>query len=103
MPAVDGVDLGEMRDAIHAARKLAIVYVDEQGRHTARTIRSIAMAYYVDVTVIAAWCELRDDFRHFRADRIASARLLDERFTADRARLAAQWLALNKTREDAPL
>ena len=38
-----------------------------------RTIRPIAMAYYVDVTVVGAWCELRSDFRHFRADRILSA------------------------------
>jgi predicted DNA-binding transcriptional regulator YafY len=102
-PAVTGVDLAEIRDAIHAARKMAIAYVDEKGRRTARTIRPIAMAYYVDVTVIAAWCELRQDFRHFRADRITSAQLLDERFTAESARLTAQWMVLSKEREEAPV
>jgi predicted DNA-binding transcriptional regulator YafY len=100
-PAISAVDLGEVREAIHAARKMSIAYADEQGRRTTRTIRPIAMAYYVDVTVIAAWCELRGDFRHFRADRITSARLLDERFTSDRARLTAQWMALSKQREEA--
>jgi predicted DNA-binding transcriptional regulator YafY len=102
-PAVTGVDLAEIRDAIHAARKMAITYVDEKGRRTTRTIRPIAMAYYVDVTVIAAWCELRNDFRHFRADRITAARLLDERFTSESARLTAQWMALSKAREEAPV
>jgi predicted DNA-binding transcriptional regulator YafY len=102
-PAVTGVDLAEIRDAIHAARKMAITYVDEKGRRTTRTIRPIAMAYYVDVTVIAAWCELRNDFRHFRADRITAARLLDERFTSESARLTAQWMALSKEREEAPV
>ena len=41
--------------------KIAIEYVDERQRRTARTILPIAMAYSVDVTVIAAWCELRQD------------------------------------------
>ena len=44
-PAVTAIDLAEVRDAIHAARKIAIAYVDEKGRRTARTIWPIAMAY----------------------------------------------------------
>jgi predicted DNA-binding transcriptional regulator YafY len=99
-PEVRGIDLAEVRDAIHAARKVAIAYVDESGRRTERTIRPIAMAYYVDVTVIAGWCELRRDFRHFRADRIVSARFLDEYFSAESARLVKQWMSLSKERAD---
>ncbi len=102
-PAVTGIDLAEVRDAIHAARKMSIVYVDEKSRRTARTIRPIAMAYYVDVAVIAAWCELRRDFRYFRADRIVSAQVLDEGFASESARLTARWMALSKAREDAPV
>ncbi len=60
------------------------------------------MAYYVDVTLIGAWCELRNDFRHFRVDRILTSQLLDERFSADSARLTAEWLALGKDRPHAP-
>src|SRR6516162_509360 len=41
-----------MRDAIHDARKVAITYIDERGQHTQGTIHPIAMAYYVDVTVL---------------------------------------------------
>jgi predicted DNA-binding transcriptional regulator YafY len=36
------------------------------------------MAYYGDVSLISAWCELRQDFRSFRVDRILSSQLLDE-------------------------
>ena len=100
-PPVTGIDLADLRDAIHAARKIRIAYIDEQARRTERTICPIAIAYYVDVTVIAAWCELRDNFRHFRADRIQSARLLDEDFAARRSQLAAQWIAFSKNRQDA--
>ena len=92
-----------MRDAIHDARKVAIAYIDEQGRHTHRTIRPIAMAYYVDVALLGAWCELRNDFRNFRVDRISDARLLDERFIAESGRLLAGWLALPKHRPEESL
>ena len=98
-PAAKGIDLAEVRSAIHAARKLRIAYLDAQGRRTRRTIWPIAMAYYVDVTLIAAWCELRNDFRHFRVDRITRSTTLDERFAADHAKLLAEWLALPKDRE----
>jgi predicted DNA-binding transcriptional regulator YafY len=99
--AADWVDLAEVRSAIHAARKLRIAYLDEAGRRTQRTIWPIAMAYYVDVTLIAAWCELRNDFRHFRVDRITRSTVLDERFEADHTKLLADWLALPKERQTA--
>ncbi len=97
-----GVDLAEVRGAIHAARKMAIDYADDKGRRTHRTIWPIAMAYYVDVSLIGAWCELRQDFRSFRVDRIVKSRLLDEHFPPDHGRLAAAWLALSKDRPGTP-
>jgi len=100
-PPVTGIDPAVLRDAIHEARKMAIAYVDERGQYTHRTVRPIAMAYYVDVTVLGAWCELRNDFRNFRVDRISNAQLLDERFLAESSRLMAEWLALPKHRLDA--
>jgi predicted DNA-binding transcriptional regulator YafY len=87
-----GVDPAEVRSAIRATRKLRIAYADEQGRRTRRTIRPIAMVYYVDVTLIAAWCELRTDFRHFRIERIGSCTILDEHFDGAED-LMKQWLA----------
>ena len=51
------------------------------------------MAYYVDVTVVAAWCELRQDFRHFRVERIVASNLLAETFPAS-GELVKRWLAL---------
>jgi predicted DNA-binding transcriptional regulator YafY len=98
-PAATGVDLTEVRSAIHASRKLRIAYLDAQGGRTRRTIWPIAMAYYVDVTLIAAWCELRNDFRHFRVDRIARSTTLDEFFVADHVKLLGEWLALPKDGE----
>jgi predicted DNA-binding transcriptional regulator YafY len=93
-----GADLAEVRAAIRDSRKLYIAYADEQGRRTNRTIWPIAMAYYVDVTLVGAWCELRADYRNFRVERIASSRVLDERFDQDNGRLFREWSALPKER-----
>ena len=100
-PVVAGIDPAELRGAIHEARKVAITYIDETGHRTYRTIRPVAMAYYVDATLLGAWCELRNDFRNFRVDRILAADLLDEWFPGESAKLTAAWLALPKNRPDA--
>jgi predicted DNA-binding transcriptional regulator YafY len=97
----EGIDLAAARRAIRETRKMRIAYVNETGVRSERVIWPIAMAYYVDVTLIGAWCELRTDYRNFRVDRIAAAQVLDERFPADNGRLFAEWLALRKERPDA--
>jgi predicted DNA-binding transcriptional regulator YafY len=97
-PPVDGIDLSVARHAIRERRKMRLVYADEQARQSERTVWPVAMAYYVDATLLAAWCELRGDYRHFRADRIVRATLLDERYPDHGGRLAADWLALQKER-----
>jgi predicted DNA-binding transcriptional regulator YafY len=87
-----GADLSVIRAAIRDERKLHIDYVDEQGRTSARTIWPFAVAYYVEATLISAWCELRDDFRHFRADRVQGLTVLDIGFPVSGRTLLADWL-----------
>jgi predicted DNA-binding transcriptional regulator YafY len=99
-PPSTGIDPSELRCAIREARKVAVTYIDEHGHRTHRAVRPIAMAYYVDVTLLGAWCELRNDFRNFRLDRILGAELLDQYFRAESGQLLAQWLALPKDRPD---
>jgi predicted DNA-binding transcriptional regulator YafY len=96
--AAEGVDMAELRAAIRDSRKVFVAYADEHGRRTNRTIWPIAMAYYVDVTLVGAWCELRADYRNFRVERIQSSRVLDEHFDQDNGRLFREWSALPKER-----
>jgi len=93
-----GADLADMRAAIRDSRKLYIAYADVTGRRSNRTIWPIAMAYYVDVTLVGAWCELRADYRNFRVERIQSSKVLDEHFDQDNGRLFREWSALPKER-----
>jgi predicted DNA-binding transcriptional regulator YafY len=95
-PASGTIDLSAVRQAIRDERKLRILYVDEKGARTERTIWPIAVAYYVQATLVGAWCELRRDYRHFRADRITTLSVLDQTYPSDNGRLMAEWLALRQ-------
>jgi predicted DNA-binding transcriptional regulator YafY len=87
------IDLGAVRRAIRDERKLRIDYTDEHGRASSRSIRPIAIIYYIEVVVLAAWCEKRRGFRHFRADRITACQTLKEYFKGESDRLRAAWNA----------
>lgn len=60
-------------------------------RDSRRMVWPLVLIYYVDAVMIAAWCELRDDFRHFRLDRIQDWTLSDDHFTGKGAELLAEW------------
>ncbi len=69
-PEPNAADMGLLRAAIRDNRRLAIGYRDEKGIETRRDVLPLAVIYFAEATVLAAWCGLRDDFRHFRSDRI---------------------------------
>jgi len=89
--ARDGLDMARTRDWIRAGRKLRLDYRDEQGRGSERTVWPVAVGYQATTRVLAAWCELREDFRHFRTDRVAGAEFLEDRYPARPAVLRQQW------------
>lgn len=84
-------DLSDLRRAIRGERKLRIAYADAEGRQTARTIWPFALAFFDRVRVVVAWCESRQDFRHFRTDRIVTAEVTGERYPRRRRALLAEW------------
>jgi len=87
----DGIDMAQVRRAIHGAKKIKLTYRDEQERETERTVWPFAVGYHETVRLMIAWCELRNDFRSFRTDRVADACFLDERYPERAATLRARW------------
>ena len=85
--------LDQLRQALRAERKLMLRYADGAGAATERKVWPIALAFFAEAEVLAAWCELRQDFRHFRLDRIAETVTLDERLPRRRRLLLAEWRA----------
>ena len=84
-------DLAPIRAAIRAERKLALEYLDARGSKTERTIWPFGVGYFDEARIVMGWCELRQAFRHFRADRIASCQALEERYPLGRRRLLKDW------------
>jgi predicted DNA-binding transcriptional regulator YafY len=87
----DRIDMVRTRAQIHEGKKIALRYRDEQGRDSERTIWPIAIGYLEAVRLVAAWCELRKDFRSFRTDRVVEADYLDEKYPERRDVLRAKW------------
>lgn len=86
------IDLADIRRAIREERKLRIAYRDENGMETDRTILPIAISFFTESSLICAWCELRDDYRHFRTDRVARLETLNTRFAGQSRMLLAGWI-----------
>ncbi len=81
-----------LRHAIRNEERLDMEYVDGSGGTTRRTIWPFAMAFLDPGTrLIAAWCELRTGFRHFRAERVASRAGTGRRFPVRRHTLICRW------------
>ena len=83
-----------LRHAIRDERKLRMTYVDAAGEPTSRTVWPFAMAIFDPLTrTFAAWCELRRDFRHFRADRVTALEDAGEPYPERRYALLKRWRA----------
>ena len=87
----DSLDVERVCAAIRGQTKIKLTYRDEAERETRRTVWPVAIAYYETVRLLAAWCELRQDFRHFRTDRIADLSVTDVRYARRRQALLKAW------------
>jgi predicted DNA-binding transcriptional regulator YafY len=69
--------LDRFEAASESQTRLDMTYEDEQGRQTARVVRPLGVWFWGKVWTAVCWCELRDDFRMFRLDRISKVSELD--------------------------
>jgi predicted DNA-binding transcriptional regulator YafY len=96
-PLPDGLDPTQLRNWIRAARKLRIDYADEHGAVTERTVWPLLIGYLDARRILVGWCELRQDYRSFRLDRIRAAEFLDESVPGRPAQMRAEWLKRIRT------
>jgi predicted DNA-binding transcriptional regulator YafY len=87
----DVVDLSLVRKAIRNEHIVEIGYVDAAGVETERRIWPFALGFYDRVRVVAAWCEMRNDFRNFRTDRIQRMEPQGKRYPRRKAELLKAW------------
>ncbi len=80
-----------MRAALADGRKLAFGYADKDGARTERIVWPVAVGFFESLMMLAAWCETRAAFRHFRLDRMADVAVLPDRPPKPRRTLLKDW------------
>lgn len=95
-----------LRQAIRERLKLRLVYQDQNQSVSDRVIWPLFIAYFDDSRIVVAWCETRQDYRHFRTDRVQSLEIQQDRYPARRALLIKDWehmrMKANSNQESAP-
>ncbi len=81
------IDLPLIRAAMRSEHILKITYEDLSGKVSERNIWPYTIGFFERVRVVAAWCELRNDHRNFRIDRILTAEDTGKRYPRRRALL----------------
>lgn len=81
-------DVGRLRAAIRARHKLRFRYIDEKSAETRRKVRPLTLWFYPPTWLAGCWCELRQDFRFFRLDRMSDVEFLAESFVPESGKSA---------------
>jgi predicted DNA-binding transcriptional regulator YafY len=69
-----------IRIAVKDRCKLQVCYFDGNDKRTSRVIWPLGFVYFSHVTLVPSWCELRQAFRVFRADRFVSVQRTEQHF-----------------------
>jgi predicted DNA-binding transcriptional regulator YafY len=89
---------GPLRRAMRERRKVRLAYRDVDGVPSNRIVRPLALAFFAPQWTLTAWCELRQDFRMFRVDRIAELAITDARFSEEPGKRMIDYVRQFETR-----
>ena len=87
----DRAALDRLEKAVDAREVLSFNYRDEDGRETERHVRPLGLWFWGKVWTLVAWCEMRDDFRTFRIDRVIQLELAGRTFRHERGKTLADF------------
>ncbi|WP_369960075.1 helix-turn-helix transcriptional regulator [Pseudomonas sp. MBLB4123] len=85
--------LAQVRQAIRQRRKLQLGYRDENGQASLRRIWPLGLFFWGQTWTLCSWCELRNDFRNFRIDRVEQLNDTEETFETAEGQRLADYLA----------
>ncbi len=84
--------LHTVRGALTEKRKLKLRYQKEDEEVSDRTVLPLGAFFWGRSWTLTAWCELRNDFRNFRLDRVLELLPMDETFTDEPGRTLRDYL-----------
>lgn len=102
-PAGPEPRLSPLAAAVDERRKVALRYRDGNGQETNRVTWPLGLFFWGDVWAMLSWCELRDDFRTFRLDRMVGFDVLEATFDEMEGRRAIDYFRHLETTHAVPL
>jgi predicted DNA-binding transcriptional regulator YafY len=92
-----GVRFEALRNAIAARQYVMMAYAAaEQSKVTMRRVRPLALYFWGERWTLAAWCEVRNDFRSFRLDRISTFEVESQVFALEAGKSLADFVRKNE-------
>ncbi len=88
-----GTTLEAARQAIVRKRKLQLTYARSEQESQERLVHPLGLHFWGAKWTLVAWCELRDDYRTFRIDRIVKAEVTQDQFREEPGRNLEGFLA----------
>lgn len=88
------VDLAVLRAAIRQEHKIQLQYLDARAEASERVVWPMVLGFFEGTRVLAAWCEQRGAFRHFRVDRMVSLHTMNTGYPTSRRELVKAWKTL---------
>ena len=92
LPASARQTLDQLDAAIRERRRIHVSYEALDGTRSERVLRPLGLYFWGKVWTLAAWCELREDFRSFRADRLAMVAECGDSFRQEPGRTLKDFL-----------
>ncbi len=86
------IDIEALRHATRAELVVELDYADVEGARTQRAIQPLAIVFFDRSLVVLAWCELRQDYRSFRIDRIEKMTVTERSFRPRRVSMLREYL-----------
>lgn len=86
------VNFTEVRECIRRKQFVTFSYLDLSDQVTERTIRPLALISFSPIWLLAGWCEMRQNFRNFRLDRISDFSVSPTRFRDEKGKALSDYL-----------
>lgn len=87
-----------VRAAIGARQTLTIGYQDAVGRSSTREARPLGLTLFENAWLLTVWCEIAQDFRHLRLDRITSLNRTGRRFRMEKGKRFKDAIDLERSK-----
>jgi predicted DNA-binding transcriptional regulator YafY len=80
MPKLWRKNLDLIQKAMNDQQVLSVTYQDAEGKASQRDLWPLGLFFWGKVWTLSAWCELRQDFRNFRLDRVERVKKAGRKF-----------------------